>query len=200
MGAVTTTAPPPQRAEARPSLGARVVNVLLALVAHAFVGLAWLVTALAVMGSLDVLRKMVMNSEFAWDTGRLPQPWVIPIGLVAIWLADRFFRWSMRRAGGGTAAWGPSVIAWCGLFLGVALGAYLSVPPLQVGEKVGPATGQSTPWGLLGWAAYYARPGLPAVIGLITAVLVFASKNSPLVVVWRALRERRRRRRATRAA
>lgn len=177
-------------------MGSRVVNVFIALIAHAAVGLAWLVTALAVMGSLDVVRKMFMNSEFAYDTGRLPQPWVIPIGLVAIWVADRFFRWAMRRAGHGSAAWGPSVVAWCGAFLGVALGAYLWVPPLQAGAQVGPSSGQSTPWGPLAWAAYYARLGLPAVVGLITAALVLVSKNSPLVVAVKALRDRRRPRRA----
>ncbi|MFV0453342.1 MAG: hypothetical protein ACK5LS_14080, partial [Propioniciclava sp.] len=73
-----TTAP--NHAIAPPSLGSRVGQWLLALVAHALVGLSWCVTAFAVMGSLDVVRKMAMNSEFALDTGRLPQPWVIPIG------------------------------------------------------------------------------------------------------------------------
>lgn len=170
------------------------LNVLLALVAHALVGLSWMVTAVAVMGSLDVVRKMLMNSQFAWDTDRLPQPWVIPIGIVAIWVSTVLFRWAMRRAGGGTAAWGPSVIAWCGVFLGVALGAYLWVPPLQVGLKVGPSSGQSTPWGITAWIAYYARLGLPAVVGLITAALVLFSKNSPLVVAIRRLRSRSRRR------
>lgn len=188
---MTTTAQPP--ATAQPGAASRVLNVVIATLAHALVGAAWIVTTVAVMGSLDVVRKMFMNSEFAYDTGRLPQPWVIPIGMAGIWLADRFFRWAMRRAGHGTAAWGPSVIAWCGVFFGVALGAYLWVPPLQVGEQVGPSAGQSTAWGPLAWLAYYARPALPAIVGLTTAGLVFASKNSPLVVAVKALLSRRRR-------
>ncbi|MFV0407902.1 MAG: hypothetical protein ACK5LN_13960 [Propioniciclava sp.] len=192
---MTATLPQP----GAPSFGRRMGTLLLALLAHALVGVAWLITALAVMGSLDVLRKMLMNSEFAWDTGRLPQPWVIPIGIVAIWVSHRLFGWAMRRCGRRKPWWGPSVIAWSGAFLGVALGAYLAVPPLQVGQQVGPAAGQSTPWGILGWAAYYLRPGLPALIGLVTAILLLVSKNSPLVVGYRWLRLRRRRRRARRA-
>lgn len=173
--------------------GRAVVNVLLALVAHAAVGLAWLVTALAVMGSLGVVRRIAMNSEFAWDTGRLPQPWVIPVGLVAALAAHWFFRWAMRRAGGGTAAWGPAVIAWCGVLLGVLLGAYLWIPPVQTGIKVGPAAGTATPWGLLGWLAYLSRLLLPALVGFVTAALLLLSKDSPLLVAWQWLRPRLRR-------
>lgn len=181
---------------------ARAGYALLALLAHAAVGLAWLVTALAVMGSLGVLRRIAMNSEFAWDTGRLPQPWVIVVGIVAILVSHLFFRWAMRGAGGGHAAWGPSVIAWCGAFLGVALGAYFWIPPVVVGEQVGPASGESTPWGILGWVAHYARLELPAAVGLVTLVLLLVSRNSPLVVLWRWWRSRPRRpfgRRAERA-
>ena len=75
------------------------VDVVLALLAHFAVGISWVAVAASVMGSLDVLRRMVMNSEFAWDTGRLPQPWAIPLALVAAWVSHRFFLWSMRRAG-----------------------------------------------------------------------------------------------------
>jgi len=137
------------------------------------------------MGSLGVLRRIPMNSEFAWDTGRLPQPWVIPIALGAAWVAHLFFGWAMRRYTRDAAAYGPSVVAWAGAFCGVALGAYLWIPPLQVGARVGPASGQSTPWGPLGWAAYYARLALPALVGLVTAVLLLFSRHSPLVVAFR---------------
>lgn len=183
-------------ADARPWSLSKFVDVLVALVAHALVGLAWVVTAVAVMGSLGVGRRILMNSEWAWDTGRLPQPWVIPIGIVAIGLTHWFFRWSMKRVTRAEPAWGPSVVAWAGAFLGVALGAYLWVPPLQVGEQVGPAMGQSKRWDALVWVAYYARLWLPGLIGLVTAVLFFFSKNSPLVVWLRG----RRRRPAVRAA
>lgn len=172
--------------------GRTVVDVLLALAAHAAVGLAWLVTTLAVMGSLGVVRRIAMNSEYAWDTGRLPQPWVIPLGLVAALAAHRFFAWTMRRAGHGRAAWGPSVVAWCGVLLGVLAGAYLWIPPVEVGLKVGPAAGVATPWGPIGWLAYASRLILPAVVGFVTAALLLLSKHSPLLAAWEWLRPRLR--------
>lgn len=190
---MTTTADVPARA-ARASRGwsaSRVVDLLMALVAHGLVGAAWAVTAVAAMGSLGVLRRIPMNSEFAWDTGRLPQPWVIPLGLIAAWLAHRFFRWAMARVTRGEPAWGPSVVAWCGALLGVLVGAYLWVPPLQVGVRVGPASGQSARWDWLGWVAYYARLWLPGLVGLVTLALLFVSRNSPLVVAARSWRRRR---------
>lgn len=197
MGGVTTVAADAP-ASARPWSVAKVLDLGLALLAHAAVGLTWLVTAAAVMGSLDVGRRMVMNSEFAFDTGRLPQPWVIPLGLVGIWVAHRFFGWSMRRFTGAEAAYGPSVIAWCGVLIGVALGAYLWTPPLQVGAQVGPASGQYRAWGVAGWAAYWARLALPALIALVTAALVLFSRQSPLVVLVRGLLARIGHRRAGR--
>lgn len=196
MGAVTTAADAAPAAPARP-VGrlANLGNVLLALLAHFAVGGAWALTAVAVMGSLDVVRRMAMNSEFAWDTGRLPQPWVIPIGLVAAGLAHVFFVWAMKRAGRGRAAYSDVVVAICGVLVGVLLGAYLWTPPLVLGAKVGPASGQYAPWGLLGWGAYYARLALPGLIGLVAIVLVLFSRHSPLVFVvkWLAglLRGRR---------
>ena len=190
---MTTTAPAaPARPVPKP-VGARILDLALALLAHAAVGASWVLVAASVMGSLDVLSRMVMNSEFAWDTGRLPQPWVIGLGIVGIVMAHLLFGWVMRSLGRGRAAWGPSVIAWSGALLGVALGAYLWVPPLQVGEQVGPASGQSTPWGVLGWIAHYARLALPALVGVITAALLLFSRNSPLVVLYRWWRDRRRR-------
>ena len=161
----------------------KIADVLLALLAHVAVGASWVLVAASVMGSLDVARRMVMNSEFAWDTGRLPQPWVIPIALVAAWLSHRLFLWAMRRVGGGRLAWGARVIAWSGALLGVLLGAYLWTPALQVGAQVGPAAGQSTPWGILGWGAHHARMALPAAFGLVTAAYLLVSKHSPLVVI-----------------
>ena len=202
MDAVTTAAPATPAASARPSSSrlAAVGNIALALLAHVAVGVSWAVTALAVMGSLDVARRMAMNSEFAWDTGRLPQPWVIPIGLVAALISHLFFRWAMRRAGHGTAAYGSVVVAFWGALFGVLLGVYLWTPPLMLGTKVGPASGQYAPWSPLGWIAYYARLGLPAVLGLACVVLLLFSRHSPLVVALRwcvtALRGRRARRRA----
>lgn len=181
----------PARA-ARGWSAAKVVDLLVALVAHALVGAAWAVTALAVAGSLGVLRRIPLNSEFAWDTGRLPQPWVIPLGLAAAWLAHRFFRWAMARFTRAEPAYGPSVVAWSGALLGLLVGVYLWAPPLQVGVRVGPRAGQSAPWDLLAWAAYYARLWLPGLVGLVTLALVFLSPNSPLVVLARRWRRPRR--------
>lgn len=192
---MTTRPDAPARVQ-RPRASAGALDLLLALAAHAAVGAAWAVTAFAVMGSLGVLRRIPLNSEFAWDTGRLPQPWVIPLGLLAAWLAHRFFRWSMARAGRGEPAWGPSVVAWAGVLLGVLAGAYLWAPPLQVGVRVGPASGQSAPWGVVAWVAYYARLWLPGLVGLVTLVLLFWSPNSPLVVLVRRWRLPRRARAA----
>lgn len=177
---------PTRTQPARPWSLNKVADLVLALVAHAAVGLAWAVTAAAVMGSLGVARRMVTNSEFAWDTGRLPQPWVIAVGIVAVVVAHLFFGWAMRRYRRGEAAYGPGVLAWAGAFLGVAYGAYLWPPPVQVGELVGPRSGQSTPWGPLGWAAYHARLALPVLVGLVAAALALFSRHSPLVVWWRA--------------
>lgn len=188
--AADTAAPTPGARVRRLPSGRRVADVLLALGAHVAVGLAWLVTAAATMGSLGVVRRMAINSEFAWDTGRLPQPWVIPLGLAAVLAAHAFFRWAMRRAGRGTAAWGPSVVAWCGVLLGVLLGAYLWIPPVQVGVKVGPAAGVMTPWGPLGWIAHHSRLALPALVGFVTAALLLLSPDSPLLAGWRWLRPR----------
>lgn len=189
---MTTASPPaPAARGVRRATGAsRALDSVLALLANAAVGASWALTALAVMGSLDVARRMVMNSEFAFDTGRLPQPWVIPLGLLAVWLSHLFFRWSMTRAGSGRPAWGARVIAWCGVLLGVLLGAYLWTPALQVGAQVGPASGVSAPWGVLAWVAHHARLGLPALVGLITAALVLFSRHSPLVVAAKALGRR----------
>lgn len=92
----------------------------------------------------------------------------------------------MARLGRGTPAYGPVVVAWCGALLGVGLGAYLWTPALQTGTQVGPAAGQSRPWGVLGWAAHYGRVAVPALVGLVTAVLLVASRHSPLVVGWKA--------------
>lgn len=182
---MTTAAPATQHLGRKP-LGARVVDVVLALLAHAAVGASWVLVAASVMGSLDVARRMAMNSEFAWDTGRLPQPWMIPVGLVAAAVSHVFFAWAMGRAGNGTPAWGARVVAWWGVFLGVALGAYLWTPALQVGAQVGPGSGQSQPWGVLGWAAHHARLVVPAAAGLWAVFLLLFSRHSPLVVVVRA--------------
>lgn len=165
----------------------KIVDTLLALLAHFAVGISWVAVAASVMGSLDVARRMVMNSEFAWDTGRLPQPWVIPLALVAAWISHRFFLWSMRRAGHGTPAWGARTIAWSGALLGVLLGVYLWTPALLVGAQVGPAAGESRPWGVLAWAAHHARLALPAAVGLVTAFLLLFSRHSPVVVIVRAI-------------
>jgi len=182
MDAVTTSAQPTRR----PWSVGKVGDLLVALIAHALVGASWAVTGYAVMGSLGVMRRIAMNSQFAWDTGRLPQPWVIAIGVAAIVVSHLIFRWSMRRLGGGTPAWGPAVVAVVGLFLGVAAGAYFWPGPVQVGEKVGPAMGESTPWDILGWVAYWSRLALPALIGGIAALMFLFSKNSPFVVWWRS--------------
>lgn len=175
----------------------------LALLAHFVVGGAWALTAFAVMGSVDVARRAAMNSEFAWDTGRMPQPWVIPIGLVLCWAAHLFFRWSMRRAGGGVAAYNDLVVALCGVVVGVLLGAYLATPPMILGKKVGPVSGQSTPWGVVGWGAYYARLVLPGVLALAALALGLFSRHSPLVFLASRLagwwRDRRRAPRRARA-
>lgn len=170
-----------------------VLDLVVALVAHALVGLAWVAFGLAVMGSLGVLRRIPMNSEFAWDTGRLPQPWVIPLALVAAWAAHRFFRWAMARLARGEPAYGPTVVAWAGVLVGVVVGAYLWAPPLQVGVRVGPASGQSASWDAVAWVAYRARLWLPGAVGLVTLVLLFFSKNSPLVVLVRRFLRRPRR-------
>ncbi len=106
----------------------KILDIALALLAHIAVGVSWVAVAASVMGSLDVARRMVMNSEFAWDTGRLPQPWVIPLALVAAWVSHRFFLWAMRRAGDGKLLWGARVVAWSGALLGVLLGVYLWTP------------------------------------------------------------------------
>ena len=188
MSTVSTPPPLPWRR--------RIVDVVLALLAHVAVGASWVLVAASVMGSLDVLRRMAMNSEFAWDTGRLPQPWMIPVGLVAALVAHLFFSWAMHRAGRGRPAWGAAVIAWCGVLLGVLLGAYLWTPALEVGARVGPAAGQSQPWGLLGWAAHHSRLVVPALVGAWTLFLLLFSRQSPLVVIargaWRWWRRRPR--------
>ena len=175
---MTIDAPPAPASRPR-TRARRAADVGWALLAHAALGASWVVTAAAIMGSLDVARRMVMNSEFAFDTGRLPQPWVIPLGLLAAVASYRFFLWAMRRAGDGRPAYGARVIGWCGALLGVALGAYLWTPPLMTGQQVGPSAGQSTPWGPLGWIAHYARIGVPLLVGLWTALLLVASKRSP---------------------
>lgn len=173
----------------RAGFGAFVDGVLAAL-AHLLVLASWAVTAAAVMGSLGVGRRMLMNSEFAWDTGRLPQPWAIPIGVVAIVLSHLAFKSTMRRYARGGAAYGPSVVAWAGIWLGVAWGAYNWPDPVQEGRRVGPSSGQSTPWDPFVWVAYYARLWLPGLVTLVTAALVLFSKNSPLVAFLRAWRRR----------
>ena len=199
MDAVTTAAPASPAAPARTTRRlATLGNVALALLAHVAVGASWALTAVAVMGSRDVVRRMAMNSEFAWDTGRLPQPWVIPIGLAAAFVSHLFFRWSMRRAGRGTAAYSDVVVAICGALLGVLLGAYLWTPPLMLGTKVGPESGQYAAWGPLGWVAYYSRIALPALLGLLAVVLVLFSRHSPLVFAVRWLLAGLRRWRGTR--
>lgn len=178
------------RTTPRPATFGAFVDWVLAALAHLLVLASWAATAAAVMGSVGVGRRMLMNSEFAWDTGRLPQPWVIPLGVVAIVLSHLIFRFTMRRCTRGEAAYGPSVVAWTGVWLGVAWGAYTWSGPVQEGRRVGPRSGQSTPWDPFVWAAYYARLWLPALVTLVTAALVLFSKNSPLVALLRAWRRR----------
>ena len=60
-------------------------------------------------------------------------------------------------------------------------------PALQVGAQVGPAAGESRAWGVLGWAAHYAKLGVPAVMGLVTAAYLLLSQHSPLVVIVKNL-------------
>lgn len=172
----------------RPWSVSKVVDLLLATVAHGVVMAAWAITVLTVMGSLSVGRMMVMNSEFAWDTGRLPQPWLLPIGIAAIAAAHRFFGWSMRRFTGSEAAYGPSALAWAGAWAGAVVGAYLWYPPIEVGRQIGPHSGQSTPWGPLAWIAHYARLAIPAAMTVVTAAVWLFSKHSPVVVAWKNLR------------
>ena len=200
VSASAPTDTPPAGTEtpaARPS-GPLVLDWALALLAHLCVGFSWVLTSLAVMGSLDVLRRMLMNSEFAFDTGRLPQPWVLPVGLVLAYGSQLFFVWSMRRAGRGTPAWGSRVVVVVAVALGVVAGAYLWTPALQVGAKIGPASGQYAAWGILGWAAHYSRMALPAIALAFAGVLVLFSRHSPLVVIVKALARRVRARLAAR--
>ncbi len=175
-----------------------ILDWALALLAHLCVGFSWVLTTLAVMGSLDVARRMLMNSEFAFDTGRLPQPWVIPVGLVLAYGSQVFFGWSMRRAGHGTPAWGSRVVVVVALALGVVAGAYLWTPALQVGAKIGPASGQYAAWGIFGWAAHYSRMALPAVALVAAGLLVLFSRHSPLRVAVTAVLRRVRSWRAAR--
>lgn len=158
----------------------KAVDLVLAAIANVGVVGAWALTAVSVMGSLAIPRRILMNSEWALDFGRLPQPWMIAVGVVAIVVTHRFFSWAMRRYTRGAAAYGPSVLAWAGIWGGVVVGAYFWQPPVVVGEKVGPASGQSTPWGALAYIAYYARLLLPALVTLVTAVLMLFSRQSPL--------------------
>lgn len=195
MGAVTpamTTSPAAASEtapEGRPRSAGKALDWLLAALANVLVVAAWGITAASVMGSLAIPRRMLMNSEWALDFGRLPQPWMIAVGVVAIVVAHRFFALAMRRYTRGAPAYGASVLAWCGLALGVAYGAYYWAPPVVVGKQVGPAAGQSTRWGIPAYVAYYARLGLPAVFALVAGLLVLFGKQSP----WRAfLRGRRR--------
>lgn len=178
--------------------GTPALDWALALLAHLCVGISWMITSLAAMGSLDVVRRMLMNSEFAFDTGRLPQPWVIPVGLALAYGSQLFFGWSMRRVGRGTPAWGSRVVVVAAIALGVVAGAYLWTPALQVGAKVGPASGQYAAWGILGWAAHYGRMALPAIALAVAGALVLFSRHSPLVVIVKALLRRVRAWRAAR--
>jgi hypothetical protein len=172
----------------------KLLDLVLAALANAAVLGAWALMAAAVMGTLAIPRRMVMNSEWVFDTGRLPQPWAIGVGIVAVVVAHLFFRWAMRRYSGGRPTYSASALAWLGILAGVAYGAYLWQPPVAIGKKVGPASGQSTPWTLVGYVAYYARLALPAVVAAITALVWLVGRRSPL----RAFASGRRKARAAR--
>lgn len=163
----------------------KLLDAALALVAHGFVGAAWALTSMTVMGSLGVGRRMLINSEFAFDTGRLPQPWVLPIGVAAIWISHLFFDWSMRRVTRQKPAWGPSLFAWAGALLGCLWGVYNWPPPVMVGQLVGPESGRSENWGVLAWVAYTAKLWLPGVVAVITGALFLFSRQSPFNYWWR---------------
>ena len=170
----------------------KLADLVLAALANVAVAGAWALTAMSGLGSLAIPRRMAMNSEWAFDTGRLPQPWAIGIGIVAIVVAHLFFRWAMRRYTRDAPAYSASAIAWLGVLAGVTYGAYYWQPPVVVGKKVGPASGQSTPWTIVGYLAYYARLALPALVALITAAVWLFGRRSPL----RAFFSGRRRARA----
>ncbi len=175
------------------------VDVVLALLAHFAVGISWVAVAASVMGSLDVLRRMLMNSEFAWDTDPaapalgdpdrarrgVDQPPLLPVvdasrGQREARVGgahDRVVRRPPRRAG-----------------------AYLWTRLLLVGAQVGPEAGQSRPWGPLAWAAHHARLALPAAIGLVTAGYLLLSRHSPIVVIVKTLLRRIRGRRGAAVA
>lgn len=176
----------------RPWTPRRLLDLLLAGVAHVAVLAAWAITIIPTMGLLSIPRRILINSEWAFDTGRLLPPWVVAAGATAIAVSHLFFTWSMRRLGGGRAPYGPSVVATFGVLAGVAWGAYNWQPPVQVGRQVGPASGQFTPWGPAAWAAYYARLAVPAVVALIAAALLLLSRQSPLRVLLSAWNSRTR--------
>lgn len=207
MAGVTTApaadaAPRSARRAAPPSDAPSRGFAALATLASLAVAAAWGLTASAVMGSLGVARRAAMNSEWAFDTDRLPQPWVILVGAAAVVAAHAFFRWTMRRAGDPRSAFGAAVPALVGVLGGVLWGAfdwYRYQPPLQRGVKVGPTSGHSTPWGPLGYAAFYAFAWLPALAALAAAVAFFVGRRSPLRA-YRAWRSRRRAARRARAA
>lgn len=202
MGAVTTPARavPETTPRGRAWTPGLVLDLLLAGLAHLAVLAAWAITVIPTMGLLSIPRRILMNSEWAFDTGRLLPPWVVAVGAVAIAAAHAFFGWAMRRLGRGTPAYGPSVVATFGVLVGVAWGAYNWQPPVMVGRQVGPASGQWTPWGPLAWAAYYARLVVPAVAAAVFAGLLLFSRQSPLRVLAAAWeRGRRARTRARRA-
>lgn len=179
--------------------------VLLAALANLAVLGAWLLLGQALMGLLSIPRRIAMNSEWAFDTGRLPQPWWIAVAVVAIVVAHLFYRWAMGRLTGGRPAYWEAAPALLGLFGGVLYGAYYwyrFLPPVQVGRKVGPKAGQSTPWGPLGYVAYYAFAWITAVVALATAWVWVIGRRTPFAAFrrWRAARPPRVRRRRVRAA
>ncbi len=202
MGAMTTPARavPDTVPSGRPWSAGLVVDLLLAALAHVAVVAAWAITVIPTMGLLSIPRRILMNSEWAFDTGRLLPPWVVAAGAAAIAVAHLFFGWAMRRLGGGTPAYGPSVVATFGVLAGVAWGAYNWQPPVMVGRQVGPASGQWTPWGPLAWAAYYARLVVPAAAAAVFAGLLLFSRQSPLRVLAAAWGRRRRARTRPRRA
>ncbi len=175
----------PSTSPRRPMGVGKLIDVFVALLAHALVGAAWTLTSMTVMGSLGVGRRMLINSEFAFDTGRLPQPWVLLICVPAIWISQLFFDWSMKRVTRRRAAWGSGVVAWAGVLLGALWGAYNWPPPVMVGQMVGPQSGQSVRWGVLSWVAYSARILIPAFLAVITGLLFLFSRNSPFNYWWR---------------
>lgn len=135
-------------------------------------------------GFMAQFRTMAIDSIFD-DRGDADPPYVVVWGTLGVFgclFAATLAGAAARRYRGRPASPAfPAVLALAGGTVGAGVSARGWLPPLAVGTAVDPVFHQDEPWGFWGWLFYYADWWVPALLLVVT-----------LLVLGRAVTGRRR--------